>query len=324
MTRSIADVPEHADPSIEFAVARRMPYDRRIAWSVGLAAAGVLLQIVTLNVLAGVLPIAAAVALSWNVGYDARLDRRGLDAETGWQTVPWAQATEILRLDDRQRRWDDTAAEVSSPVGCVVAILVVAVLAAATVAVATAAGSAAAAIVATDGALLVLAQWFSGMRSVSRRPALVRAATVLTQTAEGVERRISELGATLRAQVRMAKSASGVAPEDLRLLIRFPAPAGRMLLVQGQVVTNHVRGAPYPYFYAVVIATAGGPLSRSGVVATPDGVVCEPKTDGGVDLVVVRQATTSTSGYHTGPVACRVILGHALDLASLAAGPRPA
>ena len=58
-----------------------------------------------------------------------------------------------------------------------------------------------------------------------------------------------------------------------------------------------------------------GLLKKGRPASLPDEVMCETETKDGVDVVILRQQTTKTSGYHTKPDASLRILRTALDAA---------
>jgi hypothetical protein len=69
--------------------------------------------------------------------------------------------------------------------------------------------------------------------------------------------------------------------------------------LQGQISINSVKGRPYPYFYIVLIAKHSFNLLKKFGKKSFEKLVVERKKTGEVDVVVIRQRTTKTSGYHT-------------------------
>lgn len=315
--RAVALPRESEEPVLQFAFAKRMLYRTRMTWVAVLVAVGMIAQVAFLNVLPGVPFLAVAVALSWVVGFDNKLDRRGLEADATWCRTPFARVQSIVRLDRDMQRWDESAVDVSSPAGCALFVLAAAAVAGLTMASAVAFGLAVAAIVAVDGAVLVALQWFSGMRTISRKPDLVLKVKHLTDVV-GAEQKSIDAAGTLHGQLLLTEHDAGAAPEDARILIDVNDPPGKMLAVQGQVVLNRVQGKPYPYFYCVALAERGSGLATFAERLAPggDGTTIEVKPADDVDVVVVRQTTSETSGYHTKPDVSRRLLLTALDIAT--------
>ena len=306
---------EALEPALQFSLLKRLSYRRRLLIVALLAAAGLALQVSFLSFWAGLPFLLAAVICSWVVGFDNKLDKRGFHHDVAWETAPFDRVATILRLDRAAHRWDFSLLDISNPMGCgiflagLLGAILLAFLAAAR------AGQPAAMIVGGDMVLLILAQWFSGMRSRFRQADLVIKAEHALAVMETMRDEVEKDG-ELRAQLRMGGKGEQRAPSDLKLSIHYPEAPAHFLGVQGQIVLNRVQGRPYPYFYAVVLARQGhGLFAAAKKVHLPGGVIRETKTQKDVDVVIVRQQTTKTSGYHTKPeVSCR-ILRTALEVA---------
>lgn len=308
---------ESAEPVLQFLLLKRLPYRTRIAWVAVCVLVAIAIQTALMSALAGVPFLAAAVLLSWVVGFDNRLDRRGLPRDPAWESAPFEKVREIVNLDAAMTRWDQSATDISSGTGFGVWFATGAGVGVLTLVTAGLAGLSAAWIVAVDGATLLLLQWFSGMRGVQRRPDLVLKARHLCDVVPSVQGMIERSGGRVQAQLQMTGPEGGRAPDDARVSVAFDAPKGAVRAVQGQVVLNRVQGVPYPYFYAVVVATPGqGVTERCTAVRLPPNVVREVKHEKGMDLVIVRQATTKTSGYHTSAAVSRGILETAVRIAT--------
>ena len=317
MTATTTLPPESREPVLQFALLKRLAYRTRMTVVAVLVGVGMILQVATLNVLPGVPFLLAAVAVSWVVGFDNKLDRRGLRTDGAWRRVPFERVRSIVSLDADIRRWDQSALDVSSTLGCAVMLVAIAFLCAASVACLAAYGLGAAAIVAVDGAVLLVLQWFSGMRTVDRKPDLVLKAQHLAAVV-GAEREAIDAAGTLHAQLLLRGQDAGATPDDARLLVDVKDPPCDLLAVQGQVVLNRVQGTPYPYFYCVVVADAAAGLADFAAPLAPggDGITIEVKRESDVHVVVVRQTTSKTSGYHTKPDASSRLLEGALQIAT--------
>jgi hypothetical protein len=171
-------------------------------------------------------------------------------------------------------------------------------------------------IVGVDSLLLVLPQWFSGMRGIQRRGDLVLKATHVSQVLEGLSD--ADLrGGELSARLHMVGPDEERVPDNFKLAVAYPDGPEGFHGVQAQAVINRVQGTGYPYFYACLVAQEGlGLLKKGRPASLPDEVICETETKDGVDVVILRQQTTKTSGYHTKPDASLRILRTALDTAS--------
>lgn len=99
--------------------------------------------------------------------------------------------------------------------------------------------------------------------------------------------------------LEIGETKDGSFPNDTRLLIRFKDATKDFIGLQGQISINSVKGRPYPYFYVVLIAKHGFNLLKKFGKRSFDKLVVERKKTGEVDVIVIRQRTTKTSGYHT-------------------------
>ncbi len=81
-----------------------------------------------------------------------------------------------------------------------------------------------------------------------------------------------------------------------------------------QVNINRVKGSDYPYLYCVLVARPALKLPKQIRTDAPSNITIETDAKAAdVHVVVIRQKTTKTSGYHTNDAACRVIFQYALD-----------
>jgi hypothetical protein len=100
-------------------------------------------------------------------------------------------------------------------------------------------------------------------------------------------------------------------------MVRFKDAPKAFLGVQGQISINSVKGRPYPYFYVVVIARPEFGLFKKFPNAPIERCVVERKKTSEVDVMVIRQKTTKTSGYHTDERTQEYILTKALKIARM-------
>ncbi|KPK67969.1 hypothetical protein AMJ87_12585 [candidate division WOR_3 bacterium SM23_60] len=99
--------------------------------------------------------------------------------------------------------------------------------------------------------------------------------------------------------LEMGETADGAFPNDTRLLLKFKDAAKEFIGLQGQISINSVKSRNYPYFYVVIIARPEFNLYDKYKKQALKNIVVERKKSGEVDVLVMRQKTTKTSGYHT-------------------------
>ncbi|MBN1900218.1 hypothetical protein JW926_02690 [Candidatus Sumerlaeota bacterium] len=112
-------------------------------------------------------------------------------------------------------------------------------------------------------------------------------------------------------------------PTDARLTLRFRSAPEKFIGIQAQISLNRVGSRSFPYLYAVFLGKKGydfkGRLSRPGISQTVDILkkryILEPQYSEEADILVFRQKTTKTSGYHTDPWQQREIANQSIMLA---------
>jgi hypothetical protein len=302
-------LPRRADRGIVvFWVLPSLAYRVRLAASFLLVATGCLIQAATGALLLGLVLLLAGNVLLLVKGYDNRVSRGRYDPDRGWQVVETEKLEEIQALHKRMRRWDRSALDITNPLGVIVLLLVA-------VPIVAAAGMSPGVprLLAIDAAALLLPHWVTGTRSILVRPKLeVQIAATRLVLA-------SASAALARHTVRLLMLLPGAGariPDDVKFRVDLKDHDADFLGLYGQVVINDVQGTSYPYFYVVLVAKRDyglGAVYRS--YEPPRNIVKEFNTEREVEVLVIRQRTTKTSGYHTKPAAAEEILREGLRLA---------
>jgi len=99
--------------------------------------------------------------------------------------------------------------------------------------------------------------------------------------------------------LEMGKGNGGTFPNDARIMLKFHNAPANFIGLQGQIAINTVKATLYPYFYVVLIAKSEfGIFEKLNKPSVPKLVIEHKRTEE-VDVVVIRQRTSKTSGYHT-------------------------
>jgi len=303
----------HAFPS--------MDYDRRLFWAFALLFAGIVLQVLTTWLFPGIFFIAAGNFMLLVRGYDNRVDLKGFDAAAEWERVDRSRLDDLERIHRQMRRWDRSALDITNPLGAVLFVLLGALLVFG-VAASFAAGSVLR-ILLVDAAVLLLPHWVTGVRSILTRPKLMVRVDLVRQLLDDCKQRLERH----RVHVLMLLKGKGnKMPDDVKLKIDVEAAPPELLGLYGQVVINEVQGTSYPYFYVVLVAKKGyGLAHRLAGYTPPKNLVLESNTRDQVEVVVLRQRTTKTTGYHTKLDVATVVLSEGVSLAErVAAAPAAA
>ena len=159
--------------------------------------------------------------------------------------------------------------------------------------------------------MLLGPHWVTGVRRIlTNDPLVVKIRHLLAIMDFWQQVRVE--GEEMIPQMQVRSGRDGEIPCDAKLILRIPAVGDDFLGLQTQVVLNRVQGRDYPYLYCVLVAREPLELHRRLRPDPPGGVLAEPKTEDDVDILVIRNRTSKTSGYHTNPAKCRTIFACAL------------
>ncbi|MHC5212098.1 MAG: hypothetical protein ACYTG2_15370 [Planctomycetota bacterium] len=292
---------------VVFKVWQGVGYERRLAIAFVLIVAGLGLQIATGGFLAGLLPLLLGNVMLLVAGYDNRVDATGWDAGANWERVEPDKLDELIALDRRIRSWDRSALDVTSTSGAMLFLVVGGGL----VALAVLTGGAGR-VLALDALVLLLPHWVTGVRRILVRPKLITRVQALRDALEDCRERLADRSVHL---LMLLGSGETRIPSDVKFKVDAPALGTDFLGLYGQVVINEVQGASYPYFYVVLVAKQGfGLEAAAAAYDPPPKLTCELKPEGAVEVLVLRQTTSKTGGYHTKPSAAARLLGEGLGV----------
>lgn len=108
------------------------------------------------------------------------------------------------------------------------------------------------------------------------------------------------------------ESSQSTFPLDTRLLIKFTKAPKDFIGTQIQASINKVGSNSYPYVYAVIIAKKSMNLEMNKAFSTDKNIIFEHQAQDEMDILVIRQFTTKTSGYHTNDKVISAIVQQAL------------
>jgi hypothetical protein len=299
---------------VVFWVLPSLSYGVRLAASGALILAGLVMQGVLGSALAGVLLLAAGNVLVLVKGYDNRVDFEGFEADAHWERVDPGKLEELKNLHARMRRWDRSLIDVTNPWGLLAFVLVAGALGLWGVAT-----EGIWRILAIDAAVLLMPHWVTGIRSILVRPKLLVRIDAIDEVLDRAALKLRDHQVTL---LMLLGGAETPIPDDVKFKVDIKGRAEGFLGLYGQVVINEVQGSSYPYFYVVLVAKNGFGLHQAFRAYRPSGEITkEFKWEKNVEVFVVRQHTTKTSGYHTKPDAAIRIFNEGFRIAEqVAAG----
>lgn len=302
---------------VVFLFLRSMSYSLRLRLSFGLIAGGLVLQAVTGSFFSGVVFLALGNLLLLVKGYDNRVDFGAFEPDTHWERVDIERLEELRHLDKRIRRWDRSALDVSNPLGALLFVMVAGGLT--LMAFAT---SDASRLLTLDAIVLLIPHWFTGFRTILVKPKLlVRVESIETVLEEAKDR----LEGHQVIPMMLLRGAETRIPEDVKFKVEIAGHHEDFLGLYGQVVINQVQGKSYPYFYVVLVAREGFGLHDVFRMYRPAKTITkELKRQKNVEVMVIRQRTSKTTGYHTKAKAATRILLEGLSVAQRIASGVPA
>ena len=304
---------------IHFLFAKTMPYRLRVAAILWLLAAGLLVQLV-IEFWAGLFLLVCATALSLIKGYSARPEISGPE---DWNQVTPDEYQKVQLKQKQLQKWDLDCFDITNPLGAFCA--------------AACAGGCflvwlycmgigqerLAAFWVMDVIVLFAPHWFTGVRSYLKKDRLIVKIKLLEQMIKALSSP-SDVQVLPMLATRRTKEGKRV-PMDARLMLRFvPAPE-ECLGLQVQISINNVQGTDYPYLYCVLIGKSHNFFDKADPVINnpPRHITLELKSAQDVIVLVIRQTTTRTSGYHTNQRAAEYVLMSAVDISrKILAGQR--
>ncbi len=291
---------------------RNLAYPKRMAIAFGLIILGLLLQWYSGEVFAGVIPLIAGNALLLVRGYDNRVEFKGYDPTEQWQRVARSRLSDLKSLDKKMQRWDRSFIDITNPLGVVTFVFLVVAIVLLFLFASSRAEYEYLLPIPVDAAILFLPHWFTGTRRILRMPGLLIKAETLDRVLKQL--RPEQQGDQVEV-LMLLKGKEKTLPQDIKIKLAPEDAPKDFLGLYGQVVINPVQGRSYPYFYVVLVARPGLGLKHlADRFSPPAGTVAEYREKDGVEILVLRQFTTKTSGYHTDAEMVRALLDLGLAL----------
>jgi len=311
--------PEEQD-SLKFYVLTNLPYSTRITIYLLLIAVGFAIQFITMNPWFGAVFLICATILSLVRGIDSHKKLTGFKNDKNWTTVDMERINEIRKLDDSISKWDKDAFDITNGLGifafifCIFGLIIIS-----KIMMSNPGYYQTGKILMTDTIIVLVPIWFNGTREVFKQKKL-RIKIDIIQRMEEYFGAIKKEGEHFKPALLLARNSKGKSiPKDARFNISFDGMPAEFYGVQAQININVVEGADYPYFYCVIPAKSGFGLQEfvykipKGKSVGSDRVIVEFQQDEEAEVIVIRQNTTKTSGYHTKIDSCKNILNIALN-----------
>ena len=301
---------------VVFRIWKSLAYQKRIGLSALFILTGFVMQYVMASFFPGCVPIILGNLLLIVKGYDNRVTAKKFSPSASWEKVDKFKFSEVERLQQDMKRWDKSALDISSPLGFFTLVAISAVI-----------GfiyfkgfmkfDPSLQTIAYDAVLLLVPHWVTGIRSTLTKSNLVLKIKKFKKLLSGSS---SLLDGHDVDYYMLLSGDDGKIPDDVKIRISIKNHHEDFLGLYGQIVTNDVNGTAYPYFYVVLVAKKDFGLKKEyETYAPPKKIIKEFKIEGDVEVFVIRQKTTKTSGYHTDDKKMESILRAGVKLAERAA-----
>ena len=338
---------------LQFYLVPKMDYAMRLFWAGVLILAGLTIQLLgpivsTFVTLLLSLPLLLAGTLLLLVrGYNLRPQhtlRRGT-----WEKTTRDRFAHLRQLESKVKSWDESFTDLTCPSGAVALLLLVGGIGALWIWLSQSASYRQWALLfLADAAVLLLPHWITGTRR-GWRPVALRQQLDSLEIALATIESFPAPTCQIQPMFEMAGKGERQVPINARVFVRFPDGPSALLGMQLQVALNNVQGTSYPYLYAVIVAEKDLRLldryfpaieqqlrtrkpRHVGLLASLQGakdgaLTVESSIEKDVDVIVIRQKTSKTSGYHTQGTMVRTItqaawqsVEYILDHSSVASG----
>ena len=300
--------PEKQD-AVKFYILKSISYSTRMMLYLILIFLGFSIQTLMLSPWPGAIFLICATLLNLVRGFDSRARLKAFGVDSNWTEVDMDRIHQVEKLNDKITNWDRDILDISNASGEVMFVLTIVVLILGSAVLPFFIGKSVASVLITDIVILVLPLWFNGIRRVLKQGNLRIKIDIISKMAEYFQS-LNKEGEAFKPALMLARDKSGKSiPTDARFTISFKDMPTDFYGIQAQININLIEGSSYPYFYCVIPAKVGFGLEKYiHKIYKSKNVIIEFQKDEKAEVIVIRQFTTKTSGYHTKINDCKDIL----------------
>ncbi|MFC1586782.1 hypothetical protein ACFL54_00590 [Planctomycetota bacterium] len=298
---------------IKFYLAKSLSYHMRLMVIFFLLMFGMLVQLFLHKVVFGLPFLLAGTLLSLVRGYTNKPGKTAGGKED-WKPTTLKEIHRIVEMDKKARKWDQSLLDISCVPGFFMLVLVVGVIAGLYLLMYNHYRMWANIFV-WDAGVLMLPHWLTGIRSILVNNDLLIKTKYFEKIADyfdTIRKDDEEIRPYL--QLNATEDESANIPDDVKMSVVFKDAPEEFLGLQMQITLNNVQGTSFPYFYCVLVARENFGLKNLDNFHKPPNVITEFKVENDVEIFVIRQHTTKTSGYHCKPATAKAILKYSVVL----------
>ncbi len=318
---------------LQFYLAPRLDYGMRLFWAALLILVGLGIQLFSpfsspvLTIVLSLPLLLAGTTFLLVRGYNLRPQQPLYQGN--WEKTTRDRFARLRELEDEVKSWDESFTDLTCVSGVVaLAAMAIGLLVLWIILDRSSGTRPWAAVLVLDAAVLLLPHWITGTRR-GWRPVALRQQVDSLEIALGAIEKFKEPACQIQPMFEMAGKGESQVPINARVFVRFPDGPSQFLGMQLQVALNNVQGTSYPYLYAVIVAQRPFRLldrflpairqqlqdskpAGDGILAAlqrlkQSALTVESSTENDVEVIVIRQQTSKTSGYHTDPAMVRHI-----------------
>ena len=238
-------------------------------------------------------------------GYNNKISLAAYSPDHEWAKVGGEQLDKIVEINRKSKQWDINGLEITNGLGffVFVGLMVFLIVFNNSNVFFT---KTVRQLFAFDVIALLGPHWVTGVRKITTTPKLVNKINLYRSLMAAskslvVDDDVNYLVYVVGSDKKM--------PRDVKMKVDFKNQPEDFLGMYAQVSMNNVNNRDYPYFYVVLVSKAKSGILKKYVnsIQLPNRVIKEYKVEGDVEILVIRQYTTKTSGYHTKSAAIQTI-----------------
>lgn len=310
-------LPPEKQDSVEFYFLKSLSYSNRMVSYLALVGIGFLFQIFSMKAWPGIGFLFFATLLNLIKGCDSRINLKDFYVDSNWTQVDMERINRIGDIRRKTTNWDIDMLDISNPKGCFSFVVTLGLLIFGSyVLMRTSYFNDILGIIIIDAVILILPLWFSGIRRMMG-PKKLGIKVDIIKSMEEFFRSIKQNGEIFKPALLLARDKRGASiPKDSRFTITFENMPEGFYGIQAQINLNKVEASTYPYFYCVIAAKKGfGLMNHVKNIPENEKVIVNYEEDNDAEVIVIRQYTTNSSGYHTNTTDCKRILELSLKAA---------
>ena len=282
---------------IVFHVWKSLPYKLRMMISFFLIVVGLIIQYYG-SLYLGLLFVLGGNMLTLVKGYDNRI-KLGMYSATGeWVKTDKEHLDQIVEMNKKVNKLKSSFLDISSK-GAFLFIVLVFVLVV-LISIAFDQNNYYLKMMVFNTAILFLPHWFTGLNQFTDTPYLVRKILIYKKVLKEYDTDLQNKKVSFMIFV---KGKDDKLPSDVKMKIDFENQTDNFLGLYAQIAANSIQGKFYPYFYMVMVAKEQMKMTDKyfNQLEVSKPIIKEKSKENNLDIIIIRQHTTKTSGYYTTP-----------------------